>query len=81
MKGFVKQYPSANHRKAEISSLARETSSNMHTFIEFYANIEWNLLLLHKKVLGKSVKLCEVRKENLSDGIISATGNSILFRL
>jgi hypothetical protein len=65
MKGFMKQHPLANHTKAEISSLAKETSIT-HTFIEFYGNIEWRVLLLHKKVLGKSVKLCQVRKDNLS---------------
>lgn len=45
MKGFKKQHPSAIHRKAESFSLARATSSNKHTFIEFYGSIEWLLYI------------------------------------
>jgi hypothetical protein len=40
MKVFMKQHPAASHRIAESFILARATSSNIHTFIEFYGHIE-----------------------------------------
>ena len=45
MKAFMKQRLTASHRKAESSILAKATSSNIHTFIEFYGNIEWHLYI------------------------------------